>query len=116
MNANELLSLLPLLIVLGGVIWAVRVALRSKVKLHSSVAEFSPSPAKSTSWGRGFELLCWAVTLLLCTLGALRLFDLALSRSASAPQYAAEAAGVCAMVIVPYVFSRAVQGWRRSAL
>jgi hypothetical protein len=61
---------------------------------------------------RAFEKFCWVVTLLITCLGAWRLFNLALQAGVSAPQYAAEAAGICAMLLVPYVFSRAVQGFR----
>lgn len=64
---------------------------------------------------RAFEKLCWVVTMLVSCAGAWRLFELALQQGASAPQYAAEAAGICAMLLVPYIFSRAVQGFRDDA-
>lgn len=57
-----------------------------------------------------FAKFCWFVTSLFCVLATFRLVGLWLTSSASAPQYAAEAAGICAMTIVPYVFSSCMQG------
>lgn len=57
-----------------------------------------------------FSKFCWAVTGLFCVLATFRLINLWLTSNMSAPQYAAEAAGICAMVIVPYIFSRCAQG------
>ncbi len=63
---------------------------------------------------RGFELLCWVSTALMAILGSVRMLNLWLTSGVSAPQYAAEAGGILAMVVVPYVFSRAVQQARRN--
>lgn len=52
---------------------------------------------------------CWIVTLLGCAIGALFLVD-ALIGDKSAPQQAAEAAVAVAFAIIPYCFSRAVDG------
>ena len=40
------------------------------------------------------------------------MLNLWMSAGASAPQVAAEAASIMIMVLVPYVFSRAIQGLR----
>jgi len=72
------------------------------------------SSTESTLGGR-FERFCWFVTALAATSGAFTMFDAAARSDLSAPQYAAIAAGVCARILVPYVFTRAIQGWRRSA-
>ena len=61
---------------------------------------------------RVLEAISWALTLLMSTLAGLRMLNLWLSSGASAPQYAAEAAGILAMVVVPYVFSRGVRQLR----
>lgn len=61
-----------------------------------------------------FERAAWLVTLLSACWGAVLVFDASVRSDLSAPQYAAIAAGVCAKVLVPYVFARAVQSWRRS--
>jgi hypothetical protein len=61
------------------------------------------------------ERLCWLVTALATTWGAFKLLDASLRTDLSAPQLAAIAAHICAGCIVPYVFTRAVQGWRRAA-
>lgn len=50
----------------------------------------------------------WLVTVLSSTLAALVVAFTTLS-SASAPQQAAAYAGACALAIIPYVFSRAVE-------
>jgi hypothetical protein len=59
-----------------------------------------------------FEGFSWLATCFMAVFAGFRLLSLWLSSGASAPQYAAEAAGICAMVIVPYVFSRAIQSMR----
>ncbi|HYF16304.1 MAG TPA: hypothetical protein VEA40_00445 [Ramlibacter sp.] len=61
---------------------------------------------------RVFEAISWVVTLLLGVFAGLRLLNLWLSSGMSAPQYAAEAAGILAMTVLPYVFSRGVQQLR----
>lgn len=58
---------------------------------------------------RTFELICWSVTIFLGVIAGLRMLNMWLTGGMSAPQYAAEAAGILATVVVPYVFSRAVQ-------
>ena len=70
---------------------------------------------KDSTIGGHFERLCWGVTAFMACVSLVTLLDLALRTDLSAPQYAAMAAGACAKVLVPYVFTRAVQGWRRSA-
>jgi hypothetical protein len=119
-------SVLPLVIVLALVFWVVhlvRAGRRSVVPpaVHGAglagalpVASAPDAAACVLSAGAVFERVCWVVTMLAAVAGAYRLFDLAQARGASAPQYAAEAAGVCAAVIVPYVFSRAVASFRRA--
>lgn len=74
----------------------------------------STKEKESTVGGR-IERLCWAVTGLMACSALFTIFDAAMRTDLSAPQYAAIAAGVCAKLLVPYVFTRAVQGWRRSA-
>lgn len=54
--------------------------------------------------------LCWVVTIF-CTLGAVALLGSVLfARGISAPQEAAGAAMACALAIIPYVFTRALEG------
>lgn len=67
-----------------------------------------------TNFGRWIERLCWLVTAGAAIVALMGLLDLLILTQLSAPQYAAMAAGVCAKVLVPYVFTRAVQGWRRA--
>lgn len=74
----------------------------------------APKEKDSTVGGR-IERLCWAVTGLMACSALFTMFDAAMRTDLNAPQYAAIAAGVCAKLLVPYVFTRAVQGWRRSA-
>lgn len=61
-----------------------------------------------------FEQICCFGTALMALLASVRMLNLWLTSTASAPQYAAEAAGILAMAVVPYVFSRAVQQARRN--
>lgn len=73
------------------------------------------SPAQQDNTAASyFERLCWLVTALATTWGAIKLLDASLRTDLSAPQLAAIAAHICAGCIVPYVFTRAVQGWRRA--
>lgn len=65
--------------------------------------------------GGYFERMCWLVTVLATIWGAFKLLDTSLRTDLSAPQLAAVAAYICAGCIVPYVFSRAVQSWRKAA-
>ena len=58
---------------------------------------------------RGWIWFCWLVTSIAAILGVLQLV-VTFSASASAPQQAAGAAMACAVVIVPYVFSKAMEG------
>lgn len=64
---------------------------------------------------KSVEQLCWVLTGFAAVFSAFRVLMLALSNGVSAPQYAAEAAGICAGVIVPYVLARAVQGFRQTS-
>ena len=63
---------------------------------------------------KAFEQFCWISTAIMAVLGSVRMLNLWLTSTVSAPQYAAEAGGILAMVVVPYVFSRAVQQARRN--
>ncbi len=65
-------------------------------------AQITPHPKAS-----GIALFAWAVTLI-CACGAALYAAVALSAATSAPQQAAAAAIACAAVIIPYVFSRAL--------
>lgn len=64
---------------------------------------------------RIFEQLCWIGTALMALFASFRMLNMWLTAGLSAPQYAAEAAGVMAMAVVPYVFSRAIQQARKSS-
>jgi len=57
---------------------------------------------------KAFERLCHAITMIMSALATIQFLWLTTKSSVSAPQYAAEAAGMCAMVIIPYVFTRSV--------
>lgn len=57
---------------------------------------------------------CWIVTLLAAAAGGLLVLDLFMRQGASAPQEAAGAAIACALCIVPYVFTRAVEGLKHA--
>lgn len=58
--------------------------------------------------------LCWIVTMLGACAGMLCVINLFMSRGISAPQEAAGAAIACAMCVVPYVFTRAIEGMRKA--
>lgn len=62
---------------------------------------------------RALEWLFWLGVCGMSALASLRMWALWFRSDVSAPQYAAEAAGIVAMVVVPYVFARAVQAMRR---
>lgn len=53
--------------------------------------------------------LCWVLTLLCACIGAIGALG-SMAPGMSAPQEAAMAATACAVAIVPYVFTRAVEG------
>ena len=53
------------------------------------------------------KTFCWIITLICSALGGILLFDTFLSAD-SAPQQAAGAAMAVAIVVIPYVFSRAI--------
>jgi hypothetical protein len=59
----------------------------------------------------GFERICWKVTFVAAAAAAIDLIYLIFFTEASAPQKIGAAALVAATVIVPYVFTRAVQAW-----
>lgn len=110
MQASDFSALVPLALVVGGVVWWL------KRRGPADAAASVPSVSRGTSTVAGrFERLGWAVTLLAACYGLFVMMDAGMRPDLSAPQYAALAAGVCAKVLVPYVFTRAVQGWRRSA-
>lgn len=69
--------------------------------------EASPVHLAPRSKASGIALFAWAITLL-CACGAALYAAVALSAATSAPQQAAAAAIACAAVIIPYVFSRAL--------
>lgn len=58
----------------------------------------------------GVAMLSYCVTLLAACIGGVGVIDILVARDASAPQIAALASQTCAIVIVPYVFSRCMQG------
>jgi len=58
--------------------------------------------------------LCWLVTAFGASGGMLMVIDIFMRRGASAPQEAAGAAIACALCVVPYVFTRAVEGLKQS--
>jgi hypothetical protein len=53
---------------------------------------------------------CWSVTILSCAIAAYFLFDALLGGGKSAPQQAAEAAIALGFAIIPYCFTRAIEG------
>ncbi|MGY3265836.1 hypothetical protein [Lysobacter sp. HA35] len=59
---------------------------------------------------RAFIVICWVVTLLGALIGGISIID-ALNAD-SAPKQGAGAALACAFAIVPYVFTRAIEGMR----
>ena len=67
----------------------------------------SPASIAPRLRASGIALFAWAITLI-CTCGAAVYAAVALSAATSAPQQAAAAAIACAAVIIPYVFSRAL--------
>ena len=60
---------------------------------------------------RGWIWFCWLVTSLAAVLAMLELV-VTFGSSASAPQQAAGAAMACGLVVVPYIFTRAMEGLR----
>lgn len=58
---------------------------------------------------RGWIWFCWLVTAIAAVLGLLQL-AVTFGASASAPQQAAGAAMACGVVVVPYVFTKAMEG------
>jgi hypothetical protein len=60
--------------------------------------------------------ICWCVTLLVVCLAGFDLVGVVLNTSASAIQQAAGAALVVAACIVPYVFTRCIEGLERPAV
>lgn len=60
---------------------------------------------------RGWIWFCWLVTAIAAAIGLLQL-AVAFGSSLSAPQQAAGAAMACGIVVVPYVFTRAMEGLR----
>lgn len=67
----------------------------------------SPAHIAPRAKASGIALFAWASTLI-CTCGAALYAAVALSAATGAPQQAAAAAIACAAVIIPYVFSRAL--------
>jgi len=65
--------------------------------------------AKAATKQAWFLVVCWAVTIIVTSFAA---FDLivGLTRAESAPQQAAVGAIAAAQAVVPYVFTRAVEG------
>ncbi|MFC0677495.1 hypothetical protein ACFFGH_06480 [Lysobacter korlensis] len=59
---------------------------------------------------RGFIAVCWALTVAGCMLGAFLVFSTLYANGA--PQQAAAAALACAVTVIPYVFTRAIEGMR----
>lgn len=58
-----------------------------------------------------FERICWRVTFVAAAAAAIDLIYLFFFIDAGTPQKADAAAQVAAIVILPYVFARAVQAW-----
>jgi hypothetical protein len=58
-----------------------------------------------------FERICWRVTFVVAAAAAIDLIYLIFFTEGSAPQKTGTAAQMAATVIVPYIFTRAVQGW-----
>lgn len=69
--------------------------------------EATTADKASRSKASGIALFAWATTLI-CACGAALYAAVALFAATSAPQHAAAAAIACAAVIIPYVFSRAL--------
>ena len=56
---------------------------------------------------------CWIVTMLGACAGMLAVIDIFMTHGASAVQQGASAAIACALCIVPYVFTRSIEGLNR---
>lgn len=56
---------------------------------------------------------CWIVTMLGACAGMLVVIDIFMTHGASAVQQGASAAIACALCIVPYVFTRCIEGLNR---
>lgn len=108
MASESVLGLVPLAVVAGGVVWWLS-------RRRAPAVAVDGAAAVGSSLAGRFERLCWAVTALVGCYGLLTMVDASVRTDLSAPQFAAIASGVCAKVLVAYVFTRAVQGWRRSA-
>src|SRR5215470_7045723 len=65
---------------------------------------------RGTSMGR-FERICWRITFVAAAAAAIDLIYLFFFIEAGTPQKIGAAAQVAAIVILPYVFARAVQAW-----
>jgi hypothetical protein len=63
----------------------------------------------------GFERICWKGTFVVAAAAAIDLIHLFFFTQASASQKADAAAQVGAIVIVTYVFTRAVQAWSHAS-
>lgn len=63
---------------------------------------------------KAFLAICWVVTLLATLVATFLVLPALLSSSASAPQQGAAGAMACALCVIPYVFTRAVEGMGRS--
>jgi hypothetical protein len=59
----------------------------------------------------GFERICWKVTFVAAAAAAIDLNYLMFFTEASAPEKVGSGMQVAAIVIVPYLFTRAVQAW-----
>jgi hypothetical protein len=59
---------------------------------------------------RAFIVICWIVTLIGAVIGSISIID-ALNAD-SAPKQGAAGALACAFAVVPYVFTRAIEGMR----
>lgn len=79
---------------------------------HESPDAQPPAPptAAPRARPRGFVRICWIVTLLAACGAAFQLFDVFVRGGLSAPQQAAGAALACALCVIPYVFTRAIEG------
>jgi hypothetical protein len=62
----------------------------------------------------GFGRICWKVTFVVAAAAATDLIYLTFFTEGSTPQKTGEAALLAATVIVPYVFTRAVEAWGRA--
>ena len=60
---------------------------------------------------RGWIWFCWLVTAIAAAVALLQL-AVTFGSSLSAPQQAAGAAMACGLVVVPYVFTKAMEGLR----